>query len=83
LDLIEKCRNLYKLIDYVHDRRKIVPLRDISREPLKCILDALFYKLKADNFRYIYECLSGNNGLLYGDTTLKSFEKEIQMKINN
>ena len=68
LDLIEKCRDLYKLIDYVHDKRKCVPLNDMSKEPPKCQIDAVFYKLKADHFRYIYECLSGESGLLRADT---------------
>jgi len=31
LDLIQRCRDLYKFIDYLDDARKVVPLEDISK----------------------------------------------------
>ena len=43
-----------------------------ANQMLNCHINAIFYKFKADHYRYIYECLSGDNGLLYGD----SFEQE-------
>ena len=80
MDIIERCRNLFKLIDYVDDRKHIVPLKDMERQPNKCVLKALFYKLKADYLRYIYECLSGDNGLLYGDTEKRNFKEAIDYR---
>ena len=38
-------------------------------------MDALFYKMKADYLRNIYECLSGDNGLLQVFDTVQNFEK--------
>ena len=55
---------VYKLIDYIHDRKCKVPLKYITSQPPPYILDALFCKMKADYLRYIYECLSGDNGLV-------------------
>lgn len=49
----------------------------MERQPNKNVLKALFFKLKADYLRYIYECLSGDNGLLYGDTKKRSFRAAI------
>ena len=64
--MIGKCRDLYKYIDYLHDRRLPVPLKYKDVQPPKCILNAILFKMKADQMRLIYECLSGENGLLYG-----------------
>lgn len=52
------------MIDYFHDTRMEVPLKYITSQPPPYILNALFCKMKADYLRYIYECLSGDNGLL-------------------
>ena len=52
----------------------------MSKEPPKCQIDAVFYKLKADHFRYIYECLSGESGLLRADTEKQSFFEYIEDK---
>ena len=34
--------------------------------------------MKADYLRYIYECLSGDNGLLSGDNEIIDFSKQIE-----
>ena len=66
LGIISQCKGLYKFIDYIHDRPKDVTIKNqyVHKQPPKCILNALFFKMKADYMRYIYECLSGDNGLL-------------------
>ena len=65
LDIIEKSRKLYKFIDFVHYEKKQVPLRYPDTEPPIKIRNALMFKMKADILKYIYECISGDNGLLY------------------
>jgi len=45
----------------------------MNQQPPKSTLNALFYKMKADYLRYIYECLSGDNGVLYGITNTEDF----------
>ena len=62
--IIKRCIQVYKFIDYFHDKRKDVPLKYSNQQPPIYILNALFVKMKADYLRYIYECLSGDNGLL-------------------
>lgn len=52
------------MIDYFHDTKKEVPLKYMTSQPAPYILNSLFCKMKADYLRYIYECLSGDNGLL-------------------
>lgn len=52
------------MIDYFHDTKKEVPLKYMTSQPPPYILNALFCKMKADYLRYVYECLSGDNGLL-------------------
>ena len=69
-NIINDCDKLFKLIDYTHDRKFVVPLKYLNQQPPKSTLNALFYKMKADYLRYIYECLSGDNGLLYGVTDI-------------
>ena len=71
--IINDCDKLFKLIDYTHDRKYIVPLKYMNQQPPKSTLNALFYKMKADYLRYIYECLSGDNGVLYGITNTEDF----------
>ena len=66
LGIISQCKGLYKFIDYIHDRKQTVPIKYQYGQPPKCILNALFFKMKADYLRYIYECLAGDNGLLGG-----------------
>jgi hypothetical protein len=66
LKLIEECGKIYKYIDYLHDAKQTVPLASAQRQPPKSILNAIFYKMNADYMRFIYECLSGDSGLLYG-----------------
>lgn len=64
LDIIKTCFELYRFIDYIHDRKKYVPINYQNSQPAKYMLDAFFNKMKADHMRYIYECLDGDNGLL-------------------
>lgn len=64
ISIVKRCAQLYKMIDFLHDKRPVVPLQYISKQPAPSILNALFCKMKADNLRYIYECLSGDNGLM-------------------
>jgi|TARA_B110000285_G_C14901823_1_gene503653 hypothetical protein len=50
-----------------------VPTKHKEQLP-KNHLDALFYKLKADQLRVIYECISGENGLLKIFSKVENFE---------
>jgi hypothetical protein len=34
--------------------------------------------MKADYLRYIYECLSGDNGLLYGNIKTEDFTEQLK-----
>ena len=45
-------------------------MADSKKQPPINILEALLYKQKADYMRQIYECLSGDSGLLYGNNDL-------------
>lgn len=65
--IIKRCVQVYKFIDYFHDKRKEVPLKYLTSQPPPYILNALFLKMKADYLRHIYECLSGDNSLLADD----------------
>ena len=65
--MIDRCEKLFRFIDFVHDKRTHVDIKYEHMQPPQYILDALFYKMKADYLRYIYECLSGESGLLYED----------------
>lgn len=65
--MIDKCMQLYKFVDYLHDKRKPVPLKYTTSEPQKYIIDAHLYKLKADILNFIFECLGGENGALIYD----------------
>lgn len=67
LFIIDQCRKVYRFIDYLHDRRKEVKLKNVNYQPQKNILNALLYKMKADYLRYIFECLNGDDGLLKND----------------
>jgi len=53
-----------------------VPLKYITQQPPPYILNAFFVKMKADYLRYIYECLSGDNGLLAARKMEKSSFKD-------
>jgi len=71
--IVKRCAQVYKMIDYLHDTKMEVPLKYITSQPPPYVLNALFCKMKADYLRYIYECLSGDNGLLakYNDPRFK------------
>ena len=65
--IIKRCIQVYKLIDYLHDLKvkfKDVPLKYVGNQPSPYILNALLHKMKADYMRFIYECLTGDNGIL-------------------
>lgn len=62
--IVKRCIQVYKFVDYFHDKRRNVPLKYIHSQQPPYILNALFLKMKADYMLYIYECLSGDNGLL-------------------
>ena len=84
--MIQKCRDLYKFVDYIHFLRndnRIVALRSISAEPPKYYIDALFHKLKADQMKFIYECLGGDNGLLTDFDQTYDFSDQIKLKAQN
>jgi len=67
LEIIKRCRDIFKFIDYLDDRRMIVPLKDPRKQPPKYVLKATFFKMKADYLRIIYECLGYDDGLLKYD----------------
>ena len=64
-----------------------MPIKYQYGQPPKCILNALFYKMKADYLRYIYECLAGDNGLLAGTDPILSqplsFAEDLKKRNNN
>lgn len=64
LYIIDQCIKVYKFVDYLHDKRIKVKLKNILAQPQRNVLTAILYKTKADYLRYIYECLSGDDGLL-------------------
>lgn len=64
LFIIDECTKVYRFIDYLHDRRKVVKLKNVGYQPQINIYNALLYKMKADYLRYIFECLDGDDGLL-------------------
>lgn len=76
--IIKKCIQVYKFIDYIADKRKKVPLKYITNQPPPYILNALFYKMKADQLRYIYECMSGDNGLYVPYQTDNKFKMNFE-----
>lgn len=74
------------MIDYFHDTKKEVPLKYITSQPPPYVLNALFCKMKADYMRFIYECISGDNGLLKSqkaDKFVKSFQEDIVEREKN
>ena len=84
IQIIKKCEQIYKFVDYIHDRRRDdIPIKFQSQQPPEAILDALFFKIKADYLRYIYECLSGENGILNGDDEKQTFIDFFQKRILN
>jgi hypothetical protein len=62
--IIDRCIAIYKFVDYLHIARKDVSLKFVNHQISKSVLNALLYKLKADMMSYIYECLSGENGMI-------------------
>lgn len=69
-DIIKKCIDLFKFIDFMHDKRKPVNLKYSSSEPPRFIIDAHLYKLKADVLNWLYEACAGENGALAYDFVL-------------
>jgi hypothetical protein len=65
--MIQRCRDLYKFIDYIDDSRKVVPLEDMEKQATRYVLKATFCKMKADYLRNIYECCHGDNGIFFKD----------------
>ena len=63
---MNNCRKIYQFIDYFHDHpdRANMKLKEPTKQPPKCVIDAILYKMKADYLRYIYECVSGDDSLL-------------------
>lgn len=51
---------------------------EFAPQLLNCHINAIFNKFKADHYRYIYECLSGDNGLLYDDDLQHDFDHKQQ-----
>ena len=62
--IIDRCTNIYKFVDYLQVARKDVSLKFVNHQISKSVLNALLFKLKADMMSYIYECLSGENGMI-------------------
>lgn len=78
MKLIKACFELVRFIDYIHDRKKYVPLKFSNMQPQKYLIDAYFYKMKADYLKYIYECLDGDNGLLANCDKKHNFYEELK-----
>ena len=83
--MIKKCNDLYKFIDYAYDRKVVVPINpeDTTKKYTTATENALFYKIKADHLRYVYECLSGDDGLLFKDLKKRNFKNIIKARQAN
>lgn len=67
LDILTMCAKIYKFVDYLHDRRHInSKLKEGNPQIPQPVLNCWLYKIKADYLRFVYECLSGEDGLLKG-----------------
>ena len=64
MNLIKTCFELIRFVDYIHDRKKYVPLAKQMAQPPRYIIDAHLFKMKADLMKIIFECLDGSDGLL-------------------
>jgi len=63
--VIVTCFEIYRYIDFLHDRKKYVPLKYDYMQPAKYLIDAFLYKMKADYMKFIFETLDCEDGLLY------------------
>lgn len=86
--IIDQCIKVYKFIDYLQDRRKLVKLKHINYQPPVCVIEALLYKMKADYLRYIFECISGDQGLLVTQTdpcffAPEAFDDDVESRVKH
>jgi len=77
MKVIKTCFEIYKFIDYIHDKKKYVTLKYHASEPPKYLIDAYFYKMKADYMKFIFETLDCENGLLYNVDKKENFSDVI------
>lgn len=80
LTIITRCIQIYKFLDYIHDRRQIVKLKHMSMQPPKCIINAILFKMKADYMRYIHECLTGESGILGSNFKKEDFSSFVKQR---
>ena len=65
MKVIITCFEIYRYIDFIHDRKKYVEPKYQHLQPAKYLIDAHFYKMKSDYMKFIFETLDCENGLLY------------------
>ena len=78
MKVITTCFEIYRYLDFIHDSKKYVPLKNSFNEPPKYLIDAYFYKMKADYMRYIFETLDCEDGLLYNVTERSDYTVAIR-----
>jgi len=77
MKVLKTCFEIYRFIDYIHDRKKYVPLKSLYGQPPKYLIDAYLYKMKADYMKFMFETLDCENGLLYKVDDLENFRDDV------
>lgn len=80
MKIINHAADIFQFVDYFHDRKHVVPLKYMNQQPPQCVVNAYLYKMKADYLRFIYECVTGDNGLFYGYDKKEVFLQYIKDK---
>ena len=70
---------MFRFINCYHKRRDKIKLKDHHKQPPNYVVDAYLYTIKADILRFIYECLSGENGLFSDINEKIDFNKLIRL----
>ena len=77
MKVIKTCFEIYRFVDFFHDRKKYVPMKYQHGQPPKYLIDAYLYKMKADYMKFIFETLDCENGLLYDVEELEIFRETV------
>ena len=81
MKVIKTCFEIYRYLDYVHDQRRDVPLQSLDSQPPKYLIDAYFFKMKADYMKFIFETLDCEDGLLNNQTEKIDFSNIIRQQV--
>jgi hypothetical protein len=75
MKVITTCFEIYRYVDFLHDRKKYVPLKFSHFQPPKYLIDAYLFKMKADYMKFIFETLDCEDGLLYNESETGNFSE--------